>query len=105
MREMKDELLPCPFCGGRAKFGKRTEACYDGSGKVTARAERYRVYCTACFCDTGWCCDLEEAISKWNTRYKETAVYDQEETVEGCTVQILTNSETGDVSVGWWKDN
>lgn len=29
-------------------------------------------------------------------------IYDKEELVEGCTVQILTNSITGDVSVGWW---
>lgn len=31
--------------------------------------------------------------------------YDREETIEGCTVQILTNTATGDVSVGWWRNN
>ena len=29
--------------------------------------------------------------------------YDQEETVENCTVHILMNSETGKSSVGWWQ--
>lgn len=28
--------------------------------------------------------------------------YDVEEIHEGCTVQILRNSKTGAVSVGWW---
>lgn len=29
-------------------------------------------------------------------------MYDKVETYENCTVQILTNSLTGEVSVGWW---
>lgn len=35
----------------------------------------------------------------------ETNIYDQEEIHHNCTVQILTNSVTGDVSVGWWKED
>ena len=31
-------------------------------------------------------------------------VYDEEEIYENCTVQVLRNSITGDVSVGWWQD-
>lgn len=34
----------------------------------------------------------------------ETCFYDQVETYENCTVQVLTNTATGDVSVGWWKN-
>lgn len=34
----------------------------------------------------------------------ETNIYDQEEIHHGCTVQILSNSVTGDVSVGWWEE-
>lgn len=30
-------------------------------------------------------------------------VYDKEEIIENCTVQILTNTVTGEVSVGWWR--
>lgn len=33
-----------------------------------------------------------------------TFFYDKEEIYENCTVQILTNTNTGDVSVGWWKN-
>jgi hypothetical protein len=34
----------------------------------------------------------------------ETNIYDTEEIHNGCTVQILRNSVTGDVSVGWWEE-
>lgn len=30
-------------------------------------------------------------------------VFDEEEIYENCTVQVLRNSITGDVSVGWWQ--
>ena len=33
------------------------------------------------------------------------AIYDQEEIHHNCTVQILKNSVTGDVSVGWWPND
>ena len=32
------------------------------------------------------------------------AFFDKEETFENCTVQILTNTKTGETSVGWWKN-
>ncbi len=31
-------------------------------------------------------------------------VYDQEELHPDCTVQILRNSLTGEISVGWWEN-
>ena len=34
----------------------------------------------------------------------ETNIYDTEEIHHGCIVQILRNSVTGEVSVGWWKE-
>lgn len=30
-------------------------------------------------------------------------LYDRETIIENCTVQILENTTTGEVSVGWWK--
>lgn len=33
----------------------------------------------------------------------KTNMFDQEEIVYPCTVQILTNTATGEVSVGWWR--
>jgi len=35
----------------------------------------------------------------------ETNMYDKEEIFENCTVQVLTNTLTGEVSVGWWKND
>ena len=34
----------------------------------------------------------------------ETNLYDIEEIHPNCTVQILKNSVTGEVSVGWWEN-
>lgn len=34
----------------------------------------------------------------------EIRLYDKEELYHGCTVQVLTNTVTGAVSVGWMKE-
>lgn len=34
-----------------------------------------------------------------------TILFDEEEIHPNCTVQILRNSVTGDVSVGWWDND
>ena len=34
----------------------------------------------------------------------ETNIFDQEEIHHNCTVQILKNSITGEISVGWWEN-
>lgn len=31
-------------------------------------------------------------------------IYDKEEVHENCTVQVLINTHTGDVSIGWWPN-
>ena len=31
-------------------------------------------------------------------------IFDEEEIYENCTVQILRNSVTGEVSIGWWPN-
>lgn len=36
--------------------------------------------------------------------YMMDDVYDKEETIQNCTVQILTNTKTGATSVGWWRN-
>lgn len=33
----------------------------------------------------------------------ETNIYDKEEIIYPCTVHILTNTVTGEVSYGWWR--
>ena len=35
----------------------------------------------------------------------ETAIFDEEEIHPNCTVQILRNSVTGEVSIGWWDND
>ena len=35
----------------------------------------------------------------------ETNIFDIEEIHPNCTVQILRNSVTGEVSVGWWPND
>lgn len=32
-------------------------------------------------------------------------VYDKETIIKNCTVQILENTVTGDISVGWWRND
>lgn len=34
----------------------------------------------------------------------EFRIYDQEEIHHNCVVQVLTNSVTGDTSIGWWEE-
>lgn len=33
------------------------------------------------------------------------AIFDCEERYENCTVQVLKNTVTGEISVGWWQNN
>ena len=42
--------------------------------------------------------EIEEAVKV------ETNIFDQEEIYPDCTVQVLRNSITGEVSVGWWEN-
>lgn len=44
----------------------------------------------------------DKRIADRDVRVDSIAMFDHEEIYENCTVQILTNSVTGEVSVGWW---
>ena len=35
----------------------------------------------------------------------ETNIFDKREVFPDCTVEVLTNTVTGEVSVGWWPNN
>ena len=39
------------------------------------------------------------------TLLDEINMFDDEEIHENCTVQVLTNSVTGETSVGWWRND
>ena len=117
---MAAELKPCPFCGGEAYadyydrlFLIGCKSCnyrmaFDGylslkPSKVVASpagADVVEYYHSDA---------KEKAAEKWNRRAPEivkveTCFYDKEEIHENCTVQVLTNTKTGDVSVGWWEN-
>lgn len=32
-------------------------------------------------------------------------LFDEEEIIHNCTVQILRNSVTGEISIGWWPED
>ena len=98
------KLKPCPFCGGEATM------------KVTQHIPNGLDYTPQCL--DPYCCgritkkwqDRDVAAYAWNRRAPEivkveTCFYDKEEIYENCTVQVLTNTKTGDVSVGWWKND
>ena len=42
-------------------------------------------------------------VCKHFKRETKLNMYDQREVIEGCTVEILTNTLTGETSVGWWR--
>ena len=48
--------------------------------------------------------ELQNVESVENIENMEINVYDEEEVYPDCTVQVLKNSVTGKVSVGWWKN-
>lgn len=35
----------------------------------------------------------------------EVSVFDRVERIENCTVEILTNTKTGETSIGWWRND
>ena len=58
------ELLPCPFCGGKAKI--RTTEYFDG-------ANTFFGYCTVCSVAAPTRIRTDEAIAAWNRRAKPDA--------------------------------
>lgn len=51
------ELQPCPFCGSKAI--------------LVEDKEQYKIYCTKCECQYGWCEHKDDAIRGWNRRKGE----------------------------------
>jgi len=40
-----------------------------------------------------------------NNEIVETNMFDKVERYENCTVEVLTNTITGEVSIGWWRND
>ena len=54
------------------------------------------------------CCEMRLAdcpLVELPEQTVETNLFDKEEIHDNCTVQVLTNSVTGEVSVGWWEND
>lgn len=58
------------------------------------------VYCDGHYCPKD--CDVCEFREENRV---DTGMFDIEEIYPNCTVQVLTNSITGEVSVGWWEND
>ena len=52
---------------------------------------------------SGVCMGIAGALAAAIIRANRIKVYDKCETIENCTVEILTDSKTGECSVGWWR--
>ena len=92
----KNDLSPCPFCGEGAVMKDIPTPFRHGW-----------VGCPKCGVMKQWKQSPAAAVKVWNRRtqvYLETALYDREELYPDCTVQVLTNSFTGEQSIGWWKN-
>lgn len=98
-----NELKPCPFCGGEAQISSDTEATRDTADRFWA----YTIVCSRCCATSGLTYTPKKAVEAWNRRASDTKCdfYDKEEIFPNCTVQVLTNTVTGEVSVGWWKND
>lgn len=48
--------------------------------------------------------EIQELRRKLKEAKITTTIYDIEEIHPNCTVQILRNSVTGEISVGWWEN-
>jgi Lar family restriction alleviation protein len=71
--EMSNELLPCPFCGGKAEVDRTGERYEYGTGGPNSVMDYgYFAYCTKCSVGTG-VSDVppsseREAAAEWNRR-------------------------------------
>lgn len=106
-----EQLKPCPFCGGEAEL-------YISPRENSDTTHMYKIICK----NIGDCgAEMVEAISfyqkdyfeakqrlirRWNRRTEVARMeYDREEIHENCTVHVLYNSETGESSIGWWRND
>ena len=90
-----NNLLNCPLCG-------ETGQIKDVHGKFRSGW----VGCPKCSLYIQWKVSPAGAVAKWNRRTAvKTGVFDLEEIYPDCTVQVLKNTDTGETSVGWWKND
>ena len=87
-----DHTVICPKCGYAKSFVIDTRTMGVG------RKRRYE--CENCHKRFS----TFENVIKGKRPFVETNLYNRREVHENCTVEILTNSVTGEISVGWWNN-
>lgn len=101
-----EKLKPCPFCGGRAKRYQEKNGIVVENMTLEPNTVHF-VLCTECSALVSESSE-KEAAEAWNKRAAheepDIPIYDKETRHENCTVQILENTETGRISVGWWRN-
>lgn len=90
-----EKIEACPCCGGPGKLK-------DSQGRQVRQGW---VGCPACGLYISWKISPDGAVRKWNRRTRATSpLFDREDLYPDCTVQVLTNTLTGETSVGWWPN-
>ena len=90
----KIEVSPCPHCGKPGEFREVTKPHRHGW-----------IGCPHCKIYKQWNISPDDAVEVWNSRMTVvTGMYDREELHHDCTVQVLTNTVTGEQSIGWWPN-
>lgn len=84
-REKREPLVVCRYC-----------LDFAGGEQPQKDMDAARQACKTCEPEA----EDEAAVAE----VIETNIYDIEEIHENCTVQVLRNSLTGEVSVGWWEN-
>lgn len=88
--------MNCPFC-------KREITQYDATWR-DGRAVWLEAFCGHCHADITIDTDASgrDAFDVFEPK-GEMVVFEEEETIENCTVHLLRNPKTGEYSVGWHR--
>lgn len=103
----------CPICGG-------SHICFSATQSVSGTHYLFLMRCADCGLDISrrvpitkdmdFASEVAAFRELWEKMSAEQekktemqiCVYDREETYTNCTVQVLTNTFTGETSIGWW---
>lgn len=92
---MMEKIEACPCCGGPGKLK-------DSQGRQVRQGW---VGCPGCGLYISWKISPDGAVKKWNRRTRiSSPLFGHEDIFPDCTVQVLTNTVTGETSVGWWEN-
>lgn len=84
------ELLPCPFCGGKAEF---REWHYSGVGATGMEEPKWRIVCLACGADNTYAMDSQESAAfRWNRRADLARAQIRREVVEQILADLMPDA-------------